>query len=67
MKDIHDKDTIDMGAVYSTFGLLDKEGHIKRVKAVLPELSDTEILRRLKRYRYYLREKPYLAKALRRR
>ncbi len=30
------------------------------------ELSDTQILDRLKRYRGYLREKPYLAEALRR-
>ncbi len=59
MKDIHDVDTVDMAALESSF---------RKYRRIVmhDEPSDTEILRRLKRYRGYLREKPYLTEALRR-
>ncbi len=69
MKDTHDRDTQDMATMESSFGFLSRktEGScIARLSAMQPELSDAQILDRLKRYRYYLREKPYLAQALRR-
>lgn len=60
MKDIHDRSTHDFATIDSTFQMF---GRSHRPYSPLLGLSDAEN-RRIERY---LREKPYLAEALRRR
>lgn len=59
MKDIHDRHTQDLATIDSSFGL-----HPKHSRPPAPLSREYE--REIARYAAYLREKPYLAEALRR-